>query len=147
MSSPYRMNTFEYTYIKKGIFLSSLRKVENHILASQTVADLEGEHLPLKKLPNINWLFRALSEESEAEDAIKFRKNIHAYNSIFAFTSFGVNMDMEIASVGKTLYTFRTQDQIYHDLPSLVSRDNNPCYFQLYFFDTYNELTNKISKV
>ncbi|KAG5604106.1 hypothetical protein H5410_025598 [Solanum commersonii] len=31
-------------------------------------------------------------------DAVEFRKNIRAYNSIFAFTSFGVNLDKELAS-------------------------------------------------
>ena len=39
------------------------------------------------------------------------------------------------------------QGQIYNDLPSLVPHDNNPCYFQLYLFDTDNELTNMLSKV
>ncbi|KAG5630574.1 hypothetical protein H5410_002291 [Solanum commersonii] len=80
-------------------------------------------------------------------DTIDFRKNICAYDSIFAFTSFGVNLDKEIASARKGVYTFRAQGQFYHDLPSLVPRDNVPCYVQLYFFDTDNELTNRISKV
>ncbi|KAH0710189.1 hypothetical protein KY284_011616 [Solanum tuberosum] len=31
-------------------------------------------------------------------DAVEFRKNIRAYDSIFAFTSFGVNLDKELAS-------------------------------------------------
>lgn len=84
---------------------------------------------------------------ANADDVIEFRKNIRAYNSIFTFTSFGVNLDKEITSSRKEVYTFRAQGQIYHDLPSLVPRDNNPCYFQLYFFDTENELTNRISKV
>ncbi|KAG5581280.1 hypothetical protein H5410_051907 [Solanum commersonii] len=37
--------------------------------------------------------------------------------------------DKEIASARKGVCTFRAQGQIYHDLPSLVPRDNNPCYF------------------
>lgn len=64
---------------------------------------------------------------ASTEDDIEFHKNIRAYNNIFAFTSFGVNLDKEIASARKGMYTFRAQGQIYHDLPSLVSRDNNPC--------------------
>ncbi|KAH0692884.1 hypothetical protein KY290_021037 [Solanum tuberosum] len=80
-------------------------------------------------------------------DAVEFRKNICAYNSIFAFTSFGVNLDKKLASARKGVYTFKAQGQIYHDLPSLVPRNNNPCYFQLYFFDTDKELTNRLSKV
>ena len=34
-------------------------------------------------------------------DAVEFRKNIRAYNRIFDFTSFGVNMDKELASAKK----------------------------------------------
>jgi len=48
-----------------------LRKVEKHILASQTTTDLEGEHQPFKKLLKINWLFRALFEESEADGIVE----------------------------------------------------------------------------
>nr|XP_025885670.1 uncharacterized protein LOC101263285 isoform X2 [Solanum lycopersicum]XP_025885671.1 uncharacterized protein LOC101263285 isoform X2 [Solanum lycopersicum] len=198
------------TNTEKSQLQSALQRVDKYILATQTVSHLEDEHPRLKKQRKINWLFRALSQESEVRgivayklslsylhvlkavpkciycaakrleheppafccasgyiklanteaptelyemfvastpDAVEFRKNIHAYNSIFAFTSFGVNLDKELASAKKGVYTFRAQGQIYHDLPSLLPRDNNPCYFQLYFFDTDNELTNRLSKV
>ena len=42
------------------------------------------------------------------------------------------------------IYTFRAYEQIYHDLPTLVLEENNPCYFQLYFYDTGNELQNRM---
>ena len=32
----------------------------------------------------------------------------------------------------------------YHDLPVLVLEKNNPCYFQLYFYDTGNKLQNRM---
>ncbi|KAG5588792.1 hypothetical protein H5410_049226 [Solanum commersonii] len=77
-------------------------------------------------------------------DAVEFRKNIRAYNSIFAFTSFGVNTDKELASARKGVH-IQGQGQIYHDLPSLVPRDNNPITSN-YTFD-HNELTSRLSKV
>ncbi|XP_070025095.1 uncharacterized protein [Nicotiana sylvestris] len=84
---------------------------------------------------------------AESEQAKEFRKNIRAYNSIFAFTSVGVTLDKELASSRKGVYAFRAQGQIYHNLPSLLPQNDNPCYFQLYFFDTDNELSNRISKL
>nr|XP_016492384.1 PREDICTED: uncharacterized protein LOC107811907 [Nicotiana tabacum] len=84
---------------------------------------------------------------AESEQAKEFRKNIRAYNSIFAFTSVGVTLDKELASSRKGVYAFRAQGQIYHNLPSLLPQNDNPCYFQLYFFDTNNELSNRISKL
>lgn len=80
---------------------------------------------------------------SQLEEGIKFRKNIRAYNSIFSFTSFGVNLDKNLASSRKGVYTFRAQGQIYHDLPSLLPEDR-PRYFQLYFYDTEHEVQNRI---
>lgn len=52
--------------IEKRQLRSALWKVKKYILASQTITDLEGEHPRLKKQPRVNWLFRVLSEESEA---------------------------------------------------------------------------------
>jgi len=44
---------------------------------------------------------------SQTKEADEFRKNIHAYNNIFLFTSFGVNLDMDLLSVNHGIYTFR----------------------------------------
>ncbi|XP_049378107.1 uncharacterized protein LOC125842861 [Solanum stenotomum] len=82
---------------------------------------------------------------SDSEDAKLFRKNIRAYNSIFAFTSFGVKLDKELASSRKGVYSFKAQGQIYHDLPSLIPNNDKPRYFQLYFYDTDHELANRMS--
>ena len=38
----------------------------------------------------------------------------------------------------------KKQWEIYHDLPALVLEENNPCHFQLYFYDTDNELQNRM---
>lgn len=62
-------------------------------------------------------------------DAIEFRKNICAYNSVNAFTSFCINLEREITFTLKRVFTFRAQGQIYHDLPSFVPHDKNHFYF------------------
>ena len=51
--------------IEKSQLQSTLRRVDKYILATQTISHLEDEHPRLKKQRKINWLFRALSEESE----------------------------------------------------------------------------------
>ena len=79
----------------------------------------------------------------QTEKAIEFRKNIRSYNSMFSFTSFGVR-DKDLAFLRQGIYTFRALWQKYHDLPTLVSKENNPYYFQLYFYDTGNELQNRM---
>ncbi|KAG5531059.1 hypothetical protein RHGRI_025874 [Rhododendron griersonianum] len=81
---------------------------------------------------------------SQTVEALEFRKHIHAYNSIFGFTSFGVTLDKGLANSTGGVYTFRAQGQIiYHELPSLIPSATSPCYFQLYFYDTDNELQNR----
>ncbi|KAH0661326.1 hypothetical protein KY284_026257 [Solanum tuberosum] len=82
---------------------------------------------------------------SDSEDAKLFRKNICTYNSIFAFTSFGVKLDKELAFSRKGVYSLKAQGQIYHDLPSLIPNNDIPRYFQLYFYDTDLELANRMS--
>ncbi|KAG5588316.1 hypothetical protein H5410_048750 [Solanum commersonii] len=63
---------------------------------------------------------------ADSEEAKLFRKNICAYTSIFAFTSFGVKLDKDLASSRKGVYSFKAQDQIYHDLPSLIPNNDRP---------------------
>ncbi|KAL7145758.1 hypothetical protein ABFS83_07G107900 [Erythranthe nasuta] len=80
---------------------------------------------------------------SQSEEAIEFRNNIRVFNCIFSFTSFGVNLDKELASARREVYTFRAQGMVYHDLPGLNPNENGPSNFQLYFVDTENEVTNR----
>ncbi|XP_075108897.1 uncharacterized protein LOC142180730 [Nicotiana tabacum] len=53
-------------------------------------------------------LYELLVDESD--EAKEFRRNIRAYNSIFAFMSFGVRLDKELASSRKGVYTFKAQE-------------------------------------
>ena len=81
---------------------------------------------------------------SQSEEALEFCQHIRANNSIFSFTSCGVKLDKKRASSWKGVYTFRAQGQIYNDLPSLVPSNDFPCFFQLYFYDTDNEVQNRL---
>ncbi|KAF3646754.1 hypothetical protein FXO38_19007 [Capsicum annuum] len=84
---------------------------------------------------------------SRSKVAQEFHKHIRGYNNIFSFTSFGVQLDNDLASSRQRVYTFRAQGQIYHDIPSLIPNNDTTRYFQLYFFDTENEICNRISKL
>ncbi|XP_075480104.1 uncharacterized protein LOC142520834 [Primulina tabacum] len=79
--------------------------------------------------------------------AISFRRKIRLYNSLFSFTSFVVRLDKDLASLNRGVYTFRVSGQVFHSLPPLVPSDDGPKYFQLYFWDSDNELRNRISVV
>ena len=69
-------------------------------------------------------LYQLFASQTEA---IEFRKNIRSYNIMFSFTSFGVSLDKDLASLRQDIYTFRAHEQIYHDLPTLVPEENNQC--------------------
>ncbi|GAA0150566.1 hypothetical protein LIER_09484 [Lithospermum erythrorhizon] len=81
---------------------------------------------------------------SQSDEAKYFRKNIRVYNSPFSFICFVVNLDKDLSSSRKGVYTFRVQGQVYHDLPGLIPSDNEPRFFQLYFHDTVNEVENRM---
>lgn len=75
---------------------------------------------------------------------VKFREQIRTYNGMFCYTSFGAKIDHAVNS-GRSLYTFRISGQNYHRIGSLLpTEDEQPKYAQLYFFDTRNELQNRI---
>ena len=63
---------------------------------------------------------------------------------MFSFTSFRVSLDKNLVSLRQCIYTFRAYEQIYHDLPALVLKENNSCYFQVCFYDTGNEFQNRM---
>lgn len=54
-----------------------------------------------------------------------------------------MRLDKGMATSQEVIYTFHAQGQIYHDLPFIHLTDG-PCFFQLYFYDTYNELQNRL---
>ncbi|XP_073028732.1 uncharacterized protein [Primulina eburnea] len=85
-----------------------------------------------------------LFTDTQSQKSEDFRKRIRVYNSIFSFTSFGVKMDTNLASSRRGIYTFRVLGQVFHTLPPLSPREGKPSHFQLYFWDSCNELTNRM---
>ncbi|GKD34570.1 DNA helicase PIF1, ATP-dependent [Tanacetum coccineum] len=76
---------------------------------------------------------------------LTFRDKIRVYNSMFCFTSFGARIDHSI-NTGRGLYTFRINGQNYHRIGYLLLKEGvQPRYAQLYFFDTNNEVQNRMS--
>nr|GEW10381.1 hypothetical protein [Tanacetum cinerariifolium] len=74
----------------------------------------------------------------------KFREQIRVYNGVFCFTYFGARIDRSI-NTGRGLYTFRINGQNYHRIGSLLLAPGfQPRYAQLYFFDTHNEVKNRM---
>nr|GEW58437.1 putative reverse transcriptase domain-containing protein [Tanacetum cinerariifolium] len=64
---------------------------------------------------------------------------------MFYFTSFGVRIDPSI-NTGRGLYPFRINGQNYHRIGYLLPKEGvQPRYAQLYFFDTENEVRNRMS--
>lgn len=83
---------------------------------------------------------------SNREDPLSkhFLQKIRQYNSLFAFTSMGGNIDKNI-NKGEGPYVFRINGQIHHRIGSLLPKpDNIPKFTELYIFDTKNEIENRI---
>ncbi|XP_074307245.1 uncharacterized protein LOC141642356 [Silene latifolia] len=81
---------------------------------------------------------------SNDDISINFRKYVLLYNSSFAFTSFGVKKDRELAQGNRGVYTFRIQDQVYQFINDILPTEEQPRYIQLYFFDTDRELWHRL---
>ncbi|KAL6626309.1 hypothetical protein ACP70R_030035 [Stipagrostis hirtigluma subsp. patula] len=74
-----------------------------------------------------------------------FMRLIRQYNSLFAFTSLGVDVDKSI-NTGRGPYVFRINGVVHHRIGSLIPQDGRrPEYAQLYIYDTENELTNRMN--
>nr|GFA44538.1 ribonuclease H-like domain-containing protein [Tanacetum cinerariifolium] len=64
---------------------------------------------------------------------------------MFCFTSLGSRIDHS-TNVGKGLYTFFINGQNYHRIGSLLPKEGTqPRYAQLWFFDTHNEIRNRLA--
>ncbi|GKE39297.1 hypothetical protein Tco_1462702 [Tanacetum coccineum] len=75
----------------------------------------------------------------------KFRDQIRVYNGMYCFTSFGARIDHSI-NIGRGVYTFRINGKNYHQIGSLLPAPGfQPRYAQLYFFNTNNEVRNRMS--
>jgi hypothetical protein len=74
----------------------------------------------------------------------KFRREIRAYNSMFAFTSMGAVVDHSVNSRPGS-YVFKVNGYCHHFMGSLLPMDNQgPKFAQLYIFDTDNEVSNRL---
>ncbi|XP_071734178.1 uncharacterized protein [Rutidosis leptorrhynchoides] len=63
---------------------------------------------------------------------------------MFSFTSFGAKIDHSVNG-GQGPYTFRISGQTYHKIGSLLPKEGGrPKYEQLYFYDTQNEIKNRM---
>jgi hypothetical protein len=81
---------------------------------------------------------------SKELSCIEFKKIVRGYNNHFAFTSFGVQYDKDLFKAYKGIYTFRVQGQVHHYVNQFVPENNSPFYMQLYFYDTDNEVQNRM---
>lgn len=74
-----------------------------------------------------------------------FMQNIRAYNQMFAMTSFGAKIDTTV-NQARGPYVFKVSGQIYHNIGSLCpTGDDDPCFLQLYIYDTQNEVKNRMN--
>ena len=90
---------------------------------------------------------RQLLRYNERGESSNFRQNIRLYNSMFAFTSMGRNVDYEINKQASGPYVFRLNGQNYHQIGTLLPKDDvtKPKFSQLYIHDTENEVRNRIN--
>ncbi|GKD42845.1 hypothetical protein Tco_1267490 [Tanacetum coccineum] len=73
-----------------------------------------------------------------------FQENIRAYNQMFAMTSFGACIDDSV-NRHRGPYVFKISKQIYHWIGLLCPEPGNPPrFFQLYIYDTQNEVSNRM---
>ncbi|KAK9682709.1 hypothetical protein RND81_10G090900 [Saponaria officinalis] len=98
---------------------------------------------PLLKSPPP--LLDILLDPTRGQKSRNFREKIRMYNSIFAFTSMGGKI-VKTLNNGTAPYAFRISGQNYHLMGSLVpSNGKTPKFLQLYFYDTDNEVKNRMS--
>lgn len=72
-------------------------------------------------------------------------QHIRQYNSLFAFTSMGANIDDSLNRGGGP-YVFKINGQVHHRIGSLLPSEETPLKFaQLYiYYDTQNEIENRM---
>jgi len=77
----------------------------------------ENGKVLLPNLPATPQKLEVLLTNKES-NAVKFRDQIHMYNSVLAFTSLGAKVD-ESVTRGPGPYSFRIQGELYHKIGSL----------------------------
>nr|XP_017217080.1 PREDICTED: uncharacterized protein LOC108194638 [Daucus carota subsp. sativus] len=81
---------------------------------------------------------------NDAARGSHFKRSIRMYNSMFAFTSAGGNVDHSI-NRGRGPYIYRLNGQNHHVFGSLIPDDGDtPKFCQLYIYDTANEVNNRL---
>jgi len=99
---------------------------------------------PFKEPPE--FLKRLLDHKGDGYSR-HFLQKIRQYNSMFAFTSMGGNID-KTKNQGEGPYVFRINGQVHHRIGSLLPEPNKiPKFAELYIFDTKNEIQNRIRAI
>lgn len=74
-----------------------------------------------------------------------FFNKSRVYNNIFAFCSFGRNVDHSVNN-GKGPFVFRVSGRTYHSLGSLIPPDGlTPKFAQLYMYDGEEAVTHRVN--
>jgi hypothetical protein len=98
--------------------------------------------LPMMKEPPP--LLQHLMCGREHADSQNFQSHVRIYNSMFAFTSPGMQLDSHIKK-GRGPPTIRIQGQICHRIGSMLPVEGQgPKFAQLYIYDTENEVKNRM---
>ncbi|KAF3973852.1 hypothetical protein CMV_002762 [Castanea mollissima] len=105
---------------------------------------MEGKvKLPLLKKPPP--LIDELLDPLGSQRSKTFRTQIRTYNAMFAMTSMGGKVDSRIND-GRHPYIFKLNGQNHHRIGTLLPNDGqDPQFAQLYFYDTENEVENRMN--
>ncbi|KAJ3684336.1 hypothetical protein LUZ61_013500 [Rhynchospora tenuis] len=99
----------------------------------------------LDKIDPMPHTLATLLDPNNGPDSKHFIENIRMYNSMFAFTSMGVQVD-ESVNAGPGPYVFKVSGQLCHLLGSLLpDGDDPPRFAQLYMYDTEHEISNRMA--
>jgi hypothetical protein len=125
-------------------WIGEIDKSSNSAAMGISICCMKGKvSIPyLKKPPTLLWnLINGYDQRSA-----HFRKYIRSYNSMFAFTSLGGNIETN-SNDGVGPPQFVLSGQNYHRIGSLLPREetHRPKFAQLYIYDTRNEVANRLS--
>ncbi|KAL6541898.1 hypothetical protein OROGR_011384 [Orobanche gracilis] len=99
--------------------------------------------LALPRMPQDLW---ELYTSSECCRAIHFRRRCRIYNNTTAFSSLGITYEETLVKSNKGIYTLRIQGAVYHFIRDLMPTEGRGRQLQLYFYDSENELQNRLSQ-
>ncbi|KAM3699395.1 hypothetical protein ACJW31_05G022100 [Castanea mollissima] len=105
---------------------------------------MEGKvKLPLLKKPPP--LIDELLDPLGSQRSKTFRTQIRTYNAMFTMTSMGGKIDSRIND-GRHPYIFKLNGQNHHRIGTFLPNDGqDPQFAQLYFYDTENEVENRMN--